>query len=368
MTTKNSIISQGTSYRIYDSSVETHDELPVATYRVKFNPMAGYSLLRVEDIEVGSDTIYGTHKQRLERMSQAYSSTDRSLGVIMSGDKGMGKSLMIRLLAEHFATERNLATVLVDANSPGLAEFLDTLGETVVVFDEFEKKFNEDEDSDAQSQFLGLFDGISSHKRLYVVTVNRVEDLNDFMINRPGRFHYHIRFNYPTSDEVRQYLRDQVADITDEQVEDVAAFALRTKINYDHLRSIAFELKLGGEFADIIGDLNIKNLTSTMYTVTVTFSDGVELKSVESIGSARARRGNHTQIYIAGQGSGAREYTTTFDHSKLVALNGKLTIPDSAVTSERIMYEDAAANEVEVRDVHVVSRTLELLGQDSYAF
>ena len=53
----NSIISIGDTYRLYGSSVQTHDALPAGTYIVRFSKMEGYSLEKVADMQVGSEKI-----------------------------------------------------------------------------------------------------------------------------------------------------------------------------------------------------------------------------------------------------------------------------------------------------------------------
>ncbi|MFG1857448.1 AAA family ATPase [Actinomadura geliboluensis] len=251
------IVASSGQFRLYGNSVETFDRLPVATYAINFSQMTGYSLRQIEPLAPGRETVYGTHAERVRRIVRGYEVMGRSLGVILSGDKGMGKSLMIRMLAER-TRELGLPTVLVRDSTPGLVSFLDELGEALVVFDEFEKVFSIDEDEEPQNQFLGLFDGQSSAKRLYVISVNELEQVTDYILNRPGRFHYHMRFAYPDPETVGRYLRDQVPGIVGTQVEEVIDFSRKYDINFDHLRAIAFEMRLGGAFSDVIGDLNIK--------------------------------------------------------------------------------------------------------------
>lgn len=272
--TNSTIISTGDTYRVFGSAVQTHNTLPHGTYKIAFDPMSGYSLLRVEPLAVGANKVYGKHHQKLDRIALAYKNMDRSLGVLMSGDKGMGKSLMVRLVSEYGQNVLNMPVVLVDHRTPGIADFIDSLGECVVVFDEFEKKFPARGDEDSQAQFLSLLDGVSTAKRLYVMTVNKTYDLNDYFINRPGRFHYHIRFDYPNPDEVREYLQDQAPTATAEAIEEVVRLTFIMKMNYDHLRAVAFELELGGNLRDVLGDLNISHDAGTKYTLTVTLSDG----------------------------------------------------------------------------------------------
>ncbi|MEU7318364.1 AAA family ATPase [Streptomyces sp. NPDC007083] len=271
------IVVSGGQFRLYDDSVQTYERLPVATYAINFSQLDGYSLRQIAPLAPGEETVYGSHAERVKRIVRGYGAMDRSLGVILSGDKGMGKSLMIRMLAAAVRDQLDLPTVLVQHATPGLASFLDELGEAIVVFDEFEKVFSTSEGTEPQNQFLSLFDGLSTTKRLYVLSVNELHRVNDYMLNRPGRFHYHMRFQYPGRETVAQYLHDQVPAATAAQVEEVVDFSRKYDINFDHLRAIAFELRLGEPFADVIGDLNIKRTESRggdFADAQITWADG----------------------------------------------------------------------------------------------
>ena len=59
---------------------------------------------------------------------------------------------------------------------------------------------------------LTLFDGFSTGKKMFIVTCNSLYDLNDYLVNRPGRFLYHFRFDYPTAEEITQYLQDKLEE------------------------------------------------------------------------------------------------------------------------------------------------------------
>lgn len=305
----NTIIGVGNSYRIYDSEVSTYDQLPPATYRVEFSPMSGYSLRKTEPLTSNGEKVYGTHEKRLEKIIRTYLDVERSLGVLLSGDKGMGKSLMVRLIAER-AVQEGIPVILVDNNTPEIADFLDTLGEAVIVFDEFEKKFIKtnsrrgEDNEDGQAQFLSLFDGISTQKRMYVVTVNELSDLNSYFVNRPGRFHYHIRFDYPTDLEAYSYLKDSAPNASETEIKTTVEFASRAKINYDHLRAIAFELERGSTFEDALPDLNIKQMGDDRYRARIVFEDGLVLTDTLSINVFNPDSDEEIYITHPSHGSG----------------------------------------------------------------
>ena len=85
------------------------------------------------------------------------------LGVILSGDKGIGKSLFSKMLGIK-AKESGIPVILVDEYIPGIANFLDDIEQTVMVlFDEYDKTFDEKK-YNCQAEMLSLFDGMSAGK------------------------------------------------------------------------------------------------------------------------------------------------------------------------------------------------------------
>ena len=118
---------------------------------------------------------------------------------------------------------------------------------------------------DEQAKLLSLFDGTAGGKKMYIVTCNELYGLNDYIVNRPGRFHYHFRFEYPTATEIREYLEDKLEKKCYGEIDKVIEFAGRINLNYDCLRAIAFELNLGATFEEAIVELNILNVDMEEY-------------------------------------------------------------------------------------------------------
>lgn len=276
------VIQSGDEYNVYGNGVMTYDALPTRTYTVEFDPMRGCFLQARSNIEV-TEKAYGAQEQKIDKVMNAFRRADRSLGVILSGDKGIGKTMFSKKLCQRFL-EEGMPVILVDECYPRLSQFLGEIDqECVILFDEFEKMFDtpgddyEDECEDEQAKLLSLFDGTSGGKKLFVVTCNEIEGLNDCFINRPGRFHYHFRFEYPSADEIKAYMSDKLEDKYHGEISKVVAFAKRIKLNYDCLRAIAFELNTGIGFEEAISDLNILNLEEYDYDVTLYFEDGKTL-------------------------------------------------------------------------------------------
>ena len=121
------------------------------------------------------------------------------------------------------------------------------------------------EHNDDQAALLSLFDGTTGGKKLFIVTCNELYSLNSYIVNRPGRFHYHFRFDYPTPEDIREYLHDKLPEDKHGEIEKVVDFSRKTSLNYDCLRAIAFELDGGANFAAAVIDLNIMTTEDEEY-------------------------------------------------------------------------------------------------------
>ena len=273
------IIKVGNTFRTYDDSLETFDKLPAQNYVVRFQKNSGFFLEKYADIEIKEKT-YGVHMSKVEKVLKAFPKAEKNLGVILSGNKGIGKSLFAKTLAVE-ATKVGLPVIIVDTYIPGIASFIEEIEqEVMVLFDEFDKTFGSikaaDGMADPQTEMLTLFDGLSQGKKMFVITCNDLNSLNSYLVNRPGRFHYHFRFEYPSDVEITEYLEDKLDKQYYSEIEKVISFAHKVDLNYDCLRAIAFELNFGEPFEIAIKDLNIINLNSIIYEVTLHLEDGSE--------------------------------------------------------------------------------------------
>ena len=251
------IVESGKRYRIFNNAITTYDQLPPKTYRVDYDPETRiFSLLEAHDFEIPETKIYGQHLDKVKKVLNAMDKMNRNLGVILSGDKGIGKSLFSKCLGLK-ARKKGIPVILVNEYHEGIANFLEEIEQTVMIlFDEYDKTFDEKKHN-CQAEMLSLFDGVSAGKKLFVITCNEIQSLSQYLINRPGRFHYHFRFLYPTADEIRDYMEDKLDKQYYDEIENVIAFSVRMNLNYDCLRSIAFELNNGLKFQEAINDLNI---------------------------------------------------------------------------------------------------------------
>lgn len=282
----------GGSYRIFKDDLTVMDRLEPKTYQIQFDKFVGFYLEERTPLTV-KEKLYGEHQKKTEKIMKSFQVATRSLGVIFSGKKGIGKSIAGRLLCEKMI-EAGYPVIVVDKYVQGLPNFIDSIEqECLLFFDEFDKTFREKEDGDfdPQSEMLSLFDGTSSNeKKLYLITCNEEEDLDSYILNRPGRFHYHIQWKYPSPEEIEAYLKDNLIPDYYGEIESVITFSVHTSINYDCLRAITFELNNGISFMEAIEDLNFgKNLERETFLLTVVLENDKKVENMIHIDLSRER-------------------------------------------------------------------------------
>jgi hypothetical protein len=346
------VISTGSKFDIYPDDLQSFDRLPTDYYVVRFDKKTGFFLEKYAEFQMTETRIYGAHMEKVQKVLDSFAAFHRNLGVILSGNKGIGKSLFARLLGREAVT-RGIPVVIVEGFVDGIGSFLDKVDqEILVLFDEFDKTFaqNRDEGPDPQASMLSLFDGVAQGKKLFVVTCNELRGLNGFLVNRPGRFHYHFRFDYPTAEDIRDYLNDKLMESAKPEIENVIVFSRRVALNFDCLRAIAFELNLGQSFADAIGDLNIINMERENYQVTVRFTDGTVLGNREYEMDSFSEDEKTVQLYDR-QDNYAGELSFPADAIQYDPVIGELYVgaSDVALCYNDYYYDDDDENDRKVK-------------------
>lgn len=310
------VSNHGIDYRIIDGGTKFLESLPPKVYSIHFHQMMGYWLSERKELSVGDFKIYGNTPKRVEKVFRTFGMRDRNLGILLSGKKGMGKSVFMRHMAEE-SVRRGFPVIVVSENIPGIAEFISKIEqECVVLFDEFEKVFlkdgdNEDDQQGGQTQFLSLFDGMDSGKKLFVIAINDTYRLSEFFINRPGRFYYHFCFEYLCENEVRDYCSDNLKTKDSDTIDKLAAIAKFHDINYDILSAIVTELNNGYSLKESVNDLNIDiNENQKYYDFEISVG-GITLSGSKWINDRDYD--SHMSIYLSNNGSNRNNIEVCFD-------------------------------------------------------
>ena len=209
-----------------------------------------------------------------------------------------------------------------------------------------------------------MFDGIDNGKKLFVITCNKIDRLNEYIVNRPGRFHYHIRFDYPSSDEVREYLFDKVDPKYHGEIIHVCKFSARTSINYDCLRSISFELNMGLPFKEAIKDLNIINLDSrNKYRVTLKMNNG----SIYSADVPINMFSEEEEVWLKKNRNGYHDVGVAFNPSNGV-FNTQTGTYDFEAGMYEVEYDEDSDDYEKLKKLTPLTLSLKRLGADKYQY
>lgn len=288
------VITNGNTLTIIgEEDIEISKKIPVGVYDVCFSKLQG-NFLKKRDIANVTEKVYGNHVSKVNKAINAFKKSNRSLGIMLCGDKGIGKTLFVRVLNET-ALSSGFPTLICTNNTPGLVEFLCNIDqEVVVIFDEFEKNFKDcidDEDetgASAQEGLLTMFDGLDTTKKMYVITCNNIYKINDYMVDRPGRFHYRFELSNPSPEDITEYMKDNLEPEYHSNIERIINYSLVANVTYDWLRAICFELNCGYSFEETIEDLNISNSEDIDYSVVCSYRGSTYCGSVEiEFGSGR---------------------------------------------------------------------------------
>ena len=264
------------------------NKLPPAIYEVNYTTDLGFHLVRKHDNYPLPSDIYNFNNTEVKSdlatlFLNRFASEHNNLGVMLIGEKGTGKSLLMKRTA-NLAIESGMPVITIENsyNSESLAKFLSAIkDDAVVLFDEFEKKYDPDEEPEnrpSQAGLLSFFDGTSIYRKLIIVTANDRDGINEFFLNRPSRIRYVIDYKGLTSEFVSAYLQEKLNH--PEVAQDVVnELDLVPSINFDLLRNVVEEINLlypTESIKAIMSITNIKRDDSYLmyYEMLITSDDG----------------------------------------------------------------------------------------------
>ena len=240
-----------------NESLEVLDELPPGNYIMQFPPIGPAYYECVDDFML-PDKIYGDVTKNSERILSTFVSRAGATGVLLSGEKGSGKTL----LAKHVASMSGYPCILV--NSPLKGDTFNTMLQNltqpaIVLFDEFEKVYNDNKGE--QDSMLTLLDGVFTSKKLFLFTCNDMYRINACMHNRPGRIFYSLSFKGLPIEAIKEYCDDRLENTSHKDAICGLSMMFR-EFNFDMLAALIEEMNRYNESPkEALQMLNVKPLT-----------------------------------------------------------------------------------------------------------
>jgi hypothetical protein len=237
--------------------LDVRETLPAKNFVVLFNPSTKeYYLEEINPFSLPKK-MYGNVIRHTDRILNTFLNRENSTGVLLTGEKGSGKTLLSKSISLK-AAELGMPTIIVNQNWHGddFNKFIQNIEQpAIILFDEFEKVYWDEEH---QQAILTLFDGVYQSKKLFMCTCNDDTKLDKNLKNRPGRLYYLIEFSGLDTSFVREYCEDNLLDKSKiPSICNISYFF--SDFNFDMLQSIVEEInRYGEDVKDVIRMLNTK--------------------------------------------------------------------------------------------------------------
>ena len=326
-------LRNGTTFRPSDeANLDLHTSLPAGNYIIKQDQFGNMFFETVDNFEFKGKR-YGDNIKNTQRILSTFMSRDNSTGVMLTGEKGSGKSLLAKTICMEAAKE-GIPTIVINSAWHGDAfnKFIQDIEQpAIVLFDEFEKVY----DSDEQEAILTLLDGVFPSKKLFILTCNDKWRVDQHMRNRPGRIYYMLDFKGLDAEFIREYCQDNLKAV--EHTEKIVNIAsLFGQFNFDMLKALVEEMNRYNESPeDAMRMLNAKPEFDDGNRFTVNLEIANKVIKSESL-DEREWKGNPLQqavkleYMVTEKDSDGDEYTdwesikfTAIDLKKVDATAGK---------------------------------------------
>lgn len=321
-------IKNGNSFRVTsNNNLDISDNLPPGNYTVKYDNMSKeYSLEQIDSFSLPKK-LYGDIQKNTNRILRTFLERPNTTGVMLSGEKGSGKTLLAKTISIK-AAEINIPTIIINHAwcGDGFNSFIQTIQQPAIIFfDEFEKVYSEKEQQEA---ILTLFDGVYPTKKLFVCTCNDKYKVDVNMRNRPGRIYYMIDFTGLDVNFIREYCEENLNN--KDNIGSVCNISsIFHQFNFDMLKAMVEEMNRYNETAaEVIRLINTKPEFSSAIRYKIEFIPNEKIQ-FDTEGYTRYFTGNPivTSVDVSYRTTDGDYIDLYFQPSNIVSIDtsGKVT-------------------------------------------
>lgn len=234
---------------------------PGTVYEAKYDDYEQKVFLEIKNSFSLPSQVYKTDRDDafLHKVIESYKASDnKTTGVLLTGLKGSGKTVMSKLIAKN----ANLPIINVSRNFGlrNISELIKALNTTsaCILIDELDKI--PDNGYNSHSHLLGVLDGIDTiNKHIFIITANNLEGLNDYIKDRCSRIRYSKNYGKLNKDLIIKMVNDRLKDTS--KIETVTNFILEkiTVASIDNIMSFIDEINNFPEYSieDLFEDMNL---------------------------------------------------------------------------------------------------------------
>ena len=319
-------LKNGNTFKVAtNEALDLHEKLPAGNYTIQKDPFGNLYLEHIGNF-TAPKKIYGDCLKNTDRIINTFLNRPTTTGVMMTGEKGSGKTLLTKNVCIELA-KQGIPTIVINAAWCGDAfnTFIQNIEQPcAILFDEFEKVYDRDE----QEQILTLLDGVFPTKKLFLLTCNDKYRVDYHMRNRPGRIYYMLDFKGLDAEFIREYCEDNLE--AKQYIDKIVTLAgLFGEFNFDMLKALVEEMNRYGETPqEALRMLNIKPEfdSGTRYDVKVTYNgrDVTEDSSMKQFDGNPLRRDGIEFGFDTDPDDDAAEYKhVVFTADTLVKVDAK---------------------------------------------